>query len=175
LNQANSETIPSKAALGRVTAIIIAGGLVLAAIFLLSRSHYGTHKLELKAYFKNAGGLRSGAPVRVNGVQTGAVTGVRVRAEHSDSPAEVLMRLETSYRLVIPKDAVAELAAAGLLGETFLNIDITQASGPPANSGDELKVREAKEVGAFEFYFGPRRSTPEKKPTPAAPQTSRPQ
>jgi phospholipid/cholesterol/gamma-HCH transport system substrate-binding protein len=154
--QANSHPELSKAALARVGAIII-GGLLLIGLLFMPHVKDGNRVLQLKAYFKNAEGLGTGAPVRVSGVEVGTVSSVRVRPEHREAPVEVVLRLHTPYSVLIPKDSVAELATAGVLGETFVNIDITKGSAPAAQSGDELKVAEVGKPGEFEFYFGSRR------------------
>jgi ABC-type transporter Mla subunit MlaD len=51
------------------------------------------------------------------------------------------MRLATNYDLRIPNDATAYLSRSGILGETYVDIDVSGASGPPAHSGDVLKTR----------------------------------
>lgn len=117
-----------------IAAMAIAG-VVLA--FALARPTY--HTLQLKCYFKDAEGLRNGAKVRVAGVEVGTVTSVRVRPELRDTPVEVIMMLQTPYELKIPNDSVVELDLAGVLGETFAQIDVQGASGPPVENGGVLK------------------------------------
>ena len=146
---------------------------LLGALFFFSLGQR-THKLELKAYFDNAEGLREGAPVRVSGVDAGSVVSVRVRPERRQAAAEVVMRIHTPYKLHVPKDAVAGISTAGVLGEVFVDIDISKASGAPAQNGDELKTEaSAKLTNEFEFYFGSRRKSsqnetgaPPEKPAP---------
>jgi ABC-type transporter Mla subunit MlaD len=54
------------------------------------------------------------------------------------------MVLATSYEIRVPKDAIAEIETAGLLGETYLTINTTQASGAPIEDYGYLKSRRAK-------------------------------
>lgn len=98
------------------------------------------HRLRVHCYFQNAGGLRSGAPVRLAGVDVGSVTSVRVRPELHDHPAEVEMLLRTSYPLQVPNDAVVTVRTAGLLGEQFAEINIHGTTGPPLQDGGTLKT-----------------------------------
>ena len=50
------------------------------------------------------------------------------------------MVLTPSYELRIPNDATASLATAGVLGETYVEIDVGHASGPPIVSNAVLKT-----------------------------------
>lgn len=99
------------------------------------------HSLRVRCYFQDAAGLRVGATVRVAGVNVGSVTSVRVRPEHPDYPAEVSLVLQTPYELNIPNDSVVTLETAGLLGETYPEIDIQGATGPVLQDGETLKTR----------------------------------
>jgi ABC-type transporter Mla subunit MlaD len=61
-------------------------------------------------------------------------------------PAAVEMELKTAYELKMPEDSVASTATAGLLGETYLDIDASHASGPPAHSDEQLPSKESVKV-----------------------------
>jgi len=102
------------------------------------------HELELKVYFQNANGLRSGAPVRLAGVEVGKVTSVRARPEMQAAPAEVRMMLRTPYELNIPSDSTVSLGTAGVLGETLAEINVSGASGAPVKNGGVLKEKPTK-------------------------------
>lgn len=123
-----------------VAIIVISVG----ALFLFGRARLSGHRIELKANFLDAQGLRAGASVRVAGVDVGSVTSVRVRPELRDNPAEIVMGLRTPYELKIPRDSIVSLATAGVLGPTFVEIDVTGASGEPATNGTVLKARETE-------------------------------
>ena len=121
-----------------LVAMIVFG---LAVIFLTFAKHT-QHQLELKTYFRDAHGLRAGAPVQVAGVDVGRIIEVRVRPDLKQQPAEVVLLLQTPYKLEIPSDSVVLLSHAGLLGETYAEVDIHSASGPPAGNLGVLKARE---------------------------------
>src|SRR5882762_10225572 len=102
-----------------------------------------TRKIILKAYFDNAGGLRQGAAVRLNGVDIGNVTKIRV-VPYKDkqlTPVEVGMKVSAKYGFNLRRDSVASLSTAGVLGETYIDIDSSQAIGPVAESGDTLPTQ----------------------------------
>jgi len=123
-----------KTALIAILIALVAGGVLFAYPRVLR------HRIELTVYFQNAIGLRAGAPVRLAGVDVGTVTSVRARPDMQATPAEVIMRLQTPYELRIPSDSTVSLTTAGVLGETFAEINVLGASGAPVKSGDVLKA-----------------------------------
>jgi phospholipid/cholesterol/gamma-HCH transport system substrate-binding protein len=115
----------------KIVLIVIVAVAALVLIMVFGRARLWTHRLEVKAYFKDAQGLRAGAPVRLAGVQVGSVRSVRALPDKRENPAEVVMVLNTPNELRIPNDSVVSLATAGVLGDTFAEINVQNASGPP--------------------------------------------
>jgi phospholipid/cholesterol/gamma-HCH transport system substrate-binding protein len=131
---------------------LIAGAIaVVAFAVLFAYPRLTTHRIELKVYFQNANGLRAGAPVRLAGVEVGKIISVRARPEMQAAPAEVTMRLRTPYELNIPNDSTVSLATAGVLGETFAEINILGASGAAVKNGGILKEKPAKILSTEEI------------------------
>ncbi len=102
---------------------------VIAVILWLPLRKPPTHRMSLTTYFRNGGGLRASASVRVDGVDVGSVTSVRVRPELGERPVEVVMAIATPYDLAIPNDSNARLATQGLLDPTGVEIDTRHAQG----------------------------------------------
>jgi phospholipid/cholesterol/gamma-HCH transport system substrate-binding protein len=107
----------------------------------------GGHRLELTAYFADAQGLRKGAPVRLAGLDVGRVSGVGVHPDIREHPAEVRMTLLTDYDLAIPDDSKVSLRTAGILGETYVSIDV-EGAGPRIKNGRTLKSVEVPNASA---------------------------
>jgi phospholipid/cholesterol/gamma-HCH transport system substrate-binding protein len=128
-------------ALGKHPSLTIAAAALAGVVLFLVLAKPSKHLLQVVCYFKDAQGLRSGARVRLAGVEVGTVTGIRVRPELREHPAEVVMTLQTPYELKIPKDSIVTLQSAGVLGEVFPEIEIKDASGPPIESGGVLETR----------------------------------
>src|SRR2546427_3561939 len=107
-----------------------------------------THKIKLKAYYDNAGGLQEGAPVRLSGVDIGNVVNVRVVSDPTRrlTPVQVTMKVNTRYHQSLRKDSVTSLETAGVLGSTYIDIDSSTAKGPEAADGDTLPTREHPEL-----------------------------
>jgi phospholipid/cholesterol/gamma-HCH transport system substrate-binding protein len=122
----------------RVASIAAMAVLVLA-VLLIARPR--GHTIGVKTYLTDAMGLRPNAPVRLAGVDVGSVTSVRVRPESKEAPVEIALALKTAYELNIPDDSTVSLETAGVLGETFVEIDNHNASGPPIRSGGTLKAQ----------------------------------
>jgi phospholipid/cholesterol/gamma-HCH transport system substrate-binding protein len=87
--------------------------------------------------------------VRLAGVDIGNVTNIRVVQDRTKqlTPVEVLMKVNTRYRFNLRKDSLTLLSTAGVLGETYIDIDSSQAKGPPAADGDVLPSREVPDFG----------------------------
>jgi phospholipid/cholesterol/gamma-HCH transport system substrate-binding protein len=126
----------------RVGITVIVASLTLGfLLFLMSgTSGFFTPRITLKSYFDNASGLRDGAPVRLSGVDIGNVTSIRIVPDKDKhlTPVEVTMKLSTKYSYALRRDSMTSLDTAGVLGETYLDIESTQAVGPPAQNGDTL-------------------------------------
>ena len=122
--------------------VLFASITLAVLVFLMSGpSGLFSRKLVLYADFDNAGGLRTGAPVRLEGVDIGNVTDIRVMMQQSSTnPVRVQMKVTANYNGAIKKDSMAMLATAGVLGETFVDIDSRQAKAGIASSGDTLKT-----------------------------------
>jgi len=129
---------------------VLFASLTLAVLIFLMSGTAGvfTRKIRLRAYFENAGGLRNGAPVRLQGVDIGNVNSIRVakEPERQLNPVEITMKVNTKYSFDLKKDSKATLSTAGVLGETFVDIDSKTATGRPAEDGDELQARERPDL-----------------------------
>jgi phospholipid/cholesterol/gamma-HCH transport system substrate-binding protein len=126
----------------RVGLTVVVASLVLALLlFLMSgTSGFFSHRITLVSYFDNAEGLRVGAPVRLSGVDIGNVVKILIVPDKDKSitPVEVVMKVSTKYNFNLRRDSVTSLDTAGVLGETYLDIESSQAVGPEAHDGDAL-------------------------------------
>lgn len=123
--------------------VIIAATVLATLIFLMTGTGgFFTPKIELYSYFDDAQGLRVGAPVNLQGVPIGNVTLIRV-VRHGNTPVQVQMRILKRFANDIPTDSLCALTQAGVLGETFVNIDRTQAqANQTVHNGSELPIKD---------------------------------
>ena len=126
----------------RVGITVIFASLTLALLLFLMSGTAGlfSHRITLLTFFDNASGLRVGAPVRLSGVDIGNVVGMRIvdLKEKRLTPVEVTLKVSTKYHFNLRRDSVTSLETAGVLGETYLDIDSSEAIGAPAQNGDTL-------------------------------------
>ena len=127
--------------------VIFATVTLCVLIFLMSgTSGLFSRKVTFMVYVDNAGGIRTGAPVRLQGVDIGNVTGVGVVPSHGNTPVEVRMKIAGKFQQLVRKDASATLATAGVLGETFIDIDGRNAKGAPVQNGDVLPSKDTPQI-----------------------------
>ena len=128
--------------------------LAVLAFLISGTSGILTSKITLVTYFDNAEGLRAGQPVDLQGVAIGNVTSVHVVPGRPRSPVQVTMKINGKYaefiylgvknkKGEIENASVATIQTAGVLGESFIDIDsskidLTKPAGPRAHDGAEL-------------------------------------
>ena len=129
----------------RVGLTVIFASLVLALLLFLMSGTRGlfTRRITLVSYFDNAEGLRVGAPVRLSGVDIGNVVKILIVPDKDKqlTPVEVEMKVSTKYGFNLRRDSVTSLDTAGVLGETYLDIDSAQAIGATVQDGDTLPTQ----------------------------------
>jgi phospholipid/cholesterol/gamma-HCH transport system substrate-binding protein len=129
----------------RVGITVVVASLVLMVLVFLMSGTAGvfTRKITLVTYFDNAEGLRAGQPVDLQGVPIGNVATVKVVANRPDTPVRVVMKVNRDYAPLIRKDSTATVKTAGVLGESFIDIENKEARLPPVSDGDELRHENA--------------------------------
>ncbi len=121
--------------------VMVAVAILIFLIFLMSGSTGGlfARKLVLRTYFDNAGGLKSGAPVTLEGVTIGNVLKIRVVPSRNPFPVEVTMRIGQDFARELHTDSTTVIAQAGVLGDSYVDITSKNAKGPPPGNNAELK------------------------------------
>ncbi len=134
----------------RVGLTVLFASITLAVLIFLMTSTTGlfTKKLIVRAYVDNAGGLAVGAPVRLEGVDIGNVTAIRVVNDPKRrlAPVEVVMKITTKYDATMKSDCEASLNTAGVLGQVFVDMDCRQAKGGPLLNNAELPTRDTPQL-----------------------------
>ncbi len=124
----------------KVGALVLAAMAVLVLVILLMNSASGglfANKLILRTYFDNAGGLKTGAPVTLEGVTIGNIARIRVVPERGVKPVEVTLRIGGKWIEDLHVDSTTSIVQAGVLGDSFIDITSVHAKGPePANNAE---------------------------------------
>jgi phospholipid/cholesterol/gamma-HCH transport system substrate-binding protein len=126
----------------KVGLLVLAAMAVLIGLIFLMNSSGGLfgRKIILRSYFANAAGLKDGAVVSLDGVTIGNVKKTRVVPERNPYPVEVTMQVGEKYWPDIHTDSTARVAPAGVLGDSFVDIDSRRATGPQPANNAELKI-----------------------------------
>lgn len=125
----------------KVGALVLAAMAVLVLVVLLMNSAAGglfAQKLRLRTYFDNAGGLKEGAPVTLEGVTIGNIAKIRVTPERGTKPVEVVMQVGGRYVRDLHVDSTTSIAQAGVLGDSYVDITSVHAKGPEPGNNAEL-------------------------------------
>ncbi|MCB0753155.1 MAG: MCE family protein [Ignavibacteriae bacterium] len=102
--------------------IFIGTVLLVVAIFLLgSKESLFSDNIYVKTYFDNVEGLRTGAAVRLNGLNVGGVSDVRLM-EMNRYRVEVTMRIDTDVKQFIRLDSEASIETEGIIGSKLVVI-----------------------------------------------------
>ena len=128
--------------------VVVAMAVLIGLIFLMSGSTGGlfAKKYLLRSYFENTAGLKNGAEVTLQGVTIGNVKRIRIVAARNPTPVEVTMEIGEEGIKVLHTDSTATIAQAGVLGDSYVDIDSTNATGlPPANNA-ELQIGGAPSI-----------------------------
>ncbi len=132
----------------RVGLTVLFASVTLAVLIFVMSGTGGwfTRKITLRSYLDNASGLREGAPVRLAGVDIGNVTRIRIVGGKPLTPVEITMKVNTKYSFNLRKDSVTLLSTAGVLGETYVDVDSSAAKGPEATDGDTLAAHSQPDI-----------------------------
>ena len=119
--------------------VLIAGGLFLGTMIVISGGLSG-RAAPYRTYFKFAGGIQSGAPVRYGGMMVGKVQRVRVDPGNT-SRIEIDLLVNRSAPL--KTDGVAKISTLGPLTDNYIEISTGTEHAPLAPPGSVLPSSEA--------------------------------
>src|SRR6266705_3589868 len=110
--------------------VIVAAILLTAAGFAIANMHFGGVYNTYHAYFKFAGGLEVGAPVRFAGLKVGRVNDVHVDPKDK-TRIEILM--EVAGGTPVAADSMAQVTQLTMLSENYVEITPGKQTTPLPN------------------------------------------
>ncbi|HEY2409857.1 MAG TPA: MlaD family protein [Polyangiaceae bacterium] len=122
----------------KVGAFVLAGLTAIGAVIFLigDERQLFQHKETFDALFEDVQGLRRGSPVRMGGVDVGAVMKVDYGGNEADKNVRVEMSIVSDEARRIRMDSVATIAGKGLLGDKMIVITVgasNKAAMPPGS------------------------------------------
>jgi len=127
--------------------IFIGSTLLVIGIFMLgNKEALFKPTFIVKAYFRNIEGLRNGAPVKLSGIDAGAVQDIKVVGD-TVSLIEVRMRLLDDIRHFIKVDTQAEIQTEGLVGNKFVSLKIGDSNAEPIQDGGTIQAKDPVSFG----------------------------
>lgn len=123
--------------------------LLVLSIFLLgSKEKLFTRTSEVKAYFSQIEGLKSGAPVRLSGYDIGSVSSISFAAD-STAKVEVKMRIVNALKHFIHLDSEAAIETEGLVGKKIVTITAGSADAPEIGDGGVIRSKNPVNISAI--------------------------
>jgi phospholipid/cholesterol/gamma-HCH transport system substrate-binding protein len=117
--------------------VMAVAALALTAILIVAvggASGFAWERYDLKTSFENVQGLKSGAIVRVAGVEVGKVTDVRL----AGPGVEVILSLKKENQVRVTTDSRASIGSLSLLGDPIIEVS-PSSTGTPLKDGDFIK------------------------------------
>ncbi|GAB1349987.1 MlaD family protein [Ignavibacteriales bacterium] len=131
--------------------IFVSIGMILFLIgifYVGSKQSLFTSTFKVKAYFTNIEGLRKGAPVRMSGINVGAVADIFL-APDTSGKVLVLMDLEKDVQRFIRKNTEAYVETEGLVGNKVINLQKGTADQPAVEDGGTIVGMNPLGLGAI--------------------------
>ncbi len=122
-----------------IAAVAAIGLAVMVIVAVGGQGGFSWQQYELKTRFPDVKGLKSGAVVRVAGVEVGKVDDVQL----SGSEVEVLLKVNEEHRSRITTESRASIGSLSLLGEPVIDIS-PSAAGTPLKDGDLVPAGRAQ-------------------------------
>src|SRR5580700_5297905 len=119
--------------------VLIAGGLLFGTMLAVSGG-IGTSTVSHRAYFKFAGGVQAGAPVRYGGLTVGKVDRVRVDPANT---TRIEIQLAVDRDAPLKTDSVAKISTLGPLTDNYIEISTGSLQAALAQPDSVLQSAEA--------------------------------
>lgn len=122
--------------------IFIGIAILIIAVFLLGdKNAMFKSTFDVKAYFRDIQGLRSGAIVRLSGIDVGSVKKIQIMSD-TTGRVEVTMSLVKDIKRFVRTDTKASIETEGLVGNKVVVLRIGTSSAEEVVDGGVIKAQE---------------------------------
>ena len=122
----------------KVGAFVLASLLIFLATLVYVDQLSGVH-IPYKTYFRFAGGVDPGSPVRFGGMKVGSITAIHPWRE---DPTKIEVLLEVKEGVPVNADSIAMLTSISPLGDKYLEITTGSNKAPRIPSGATIPSTE---------------------------------
>jgi phospholipid/cholesterol/gamma-HCH transport system substrate-binding protein len=124
--------------------------LLLFIAFVLtigSQTRLFEEQYTLRAAFHDVQGLTVGAPVRLAGLNVGAVQRVVFSSDLADPRVQVMVSIDRGFQSRIREDSQATIGTIGLVGDKVFEVTVGSDEARILQPGDFLETREPVDFG----------------------------
>lgn len=115
--------------------------LLVIAVFLIgNKDSLFASTYTVKTYFKNVEGLRSGASVRLSGIDIGSVSDIEIAGD-TTGRVMVTMRIKSDIKDFVRQDSKASIETEGLVGNKIVVISVGSVSFSEVKDGGFIKSK----------------------------------
>lgn len=123
--------------------------LLVISIFMIgNKEKLFVTTIEIKSYFNQIEGLKSGAPVRLSGYDIGSVSEIKL-VDAKTGNVEVKMRIENDLLHFIRLDSEASIETEGLVGKKIVSISPGSLESEVISDGGIVKSKNPVNIAAI--------------------------
>ena len=121
--------------------VLLGGAAVVVGIFLVGKEEgLFRESVRVSSYFTTIEGLRTGASVRLSGVDVGIVD--RIVISPQNNKVRIELKIRKNVKSFIKKDTYAAIEQEGLVGSKYVSLSVGSSSSDEVNDGDVLLSKE---------------------------------
>ena len=133
--------------------VILGIAILTAVVFVIGENRQAwSRKVTYTAAFSDVAGLKPAAPVRMGGVDIGAVTSVSHSDDVRDTRIHVRMSIVRDEAGRIRTESIARIVNKGLLGDKMIELS-TEGGGPPLDPNVPIKTEEPLDISKYFAQF----------------------
>lgn len=122
--------------------------LIIGVFVIGDKKNLFTSTFPVYTRFTTVDGLKSGAPVMLNGIKIGTVSNVQLLLDTS-SYVRVDMVLDGAYRQFVRASTVATIGQAGLIGDKLIQFNLGDVNAPVVQEGAYLQSTAPPDIFAI--------------------------
>ncbi len=128
--------------------LLLGGAAVVVGIFLVGKEEgLFRESFRVSSNFTTIEGLRTGASVRLSGVDVGIVD--RIAISPQNNKVRIDLKLRKNVKSFIKKDSFAAIEQEGLVGSKYVSLSVGSSSSEEVGDGDILMSKEPFRLSAI--------------------------